>query len=102
MKKFVTYLSIVLLSCFSVWFIAVPSKQDRAVKAFEVAQVGDSQKIIQGWLGAPSFTERLEKKDSGFHHEAIIGESYSFFLVRYIFYYDASLRLRDKAKLTSE
>jgi hypothetical protein len=102
MKKLLIYLTISLLSGLAVWFVAVPSKHDRAIKAFEVAQVGDSQTIIRGWIGEPKFSETLNKEDSAKHHDAITGESYSFFLVRYVFYYDSSLKLRDKVYLTSE
>lgn len=102
MKKLLMYLSISSLSGFAVWLLAVPSKYDRAMKAFEVAQVGDSQTIIQGWIGEPRFSETLNKENSTKHHDAITGESYSFFLVRYVFYYDSSRKLRDKVYLASE
>ena len=100
MKKIALFILLSALPAFGVWWFAVPSKHDRVVEVFDVAQVGDSRKIVQGLIGAPSQTGISGKGQ--IMKEGLAEESYTFFLVRYAFYYDADGRLADKYMFTSE
>jgi hypothetical protein len=100
MKKIALLILSSALPAFAVWWFAVPSRHDRVMEVFDVAQVGDSRKIIHGLIGAPSHTEISGKGRTV--KEGLVEESYQFFLARYAFYYDTDGRLSDKYKFLSE
>lgn len=85
---------------FAVWWFAVPSKYDKASEVFAAAQPGDSRKFVRGLLGSPSRVE-IEGK-YGPSKAGLTEDSYSFFLVRFAFYYDADGRLTKKYAFQSE
>jgi hypothetical protein len=91
-----------VLSGSLVWFFATPSKHDRAIRAYEAAQVGDSRAIIEGFVGPPSSARPPDRSESEQFPTATTCDSYSFFLVRYAFYFDASNKLVSKYMFTSE
>jgi hypothetical protein len=102
MKRWRLPLLAALLSGSLVWFFATPSKHDRAIRAYETAQVGDSRAIIEGLVGRPSSAKAPDKSEMEQFPSATICDSYSFFLVRYAFYFDANNKLVAKYMFTSE
>ncbi len=101
MKKIRNYLLLAAIAGCAIWILLVLSKHARVVDAYAVAQVGDSRKTIRAWVGTPSFSEVPKEKETKYPH-AVSSDSYSYLLVRYIFYYDSSEKLIDKIVLSSE
>jgi hypothetical protein len=91
-----------VLSGSLVWFFATPSRHDRAVRTYETAQVGDSRAIIEGFVGPPSSARPPDRSESEQFPTAKTCDSYSFFLVRYAFYFDGNDKLVSKYMFTSE
>jgi hypothetical protein len=102
MKRWRLPLFAALLSGSVVWFFAAPSKHDRAVRAYETAQIGDSREIIEGFVGPPSSVKAPDRSELEQFPTATTCDSYAFFLVRYAFYFDASNKLVSKYMFTSE
>jgi hypothetical protein len=91
-----------VLSGSLVWFFATPSRHDRAVRAYETAQVGDSRAIVEEFIGRPSSAKPPDRSENEQFPTATTCDSYSFFLVRYAFYFDANDKLVSKYMFTSE
>jgi hypothetical protein len=91
-----------IISGLLVWFFATPSKHDRAVRAYETAQIGGSRAIVEAFVGSPSSAKPPDRSESEQFPTAARCDSYSFFLVRYAFYFDASDKLVSKYMFTSE
>ena len=102
MKRWRLPIVAAMISGSLVWFFATPSKHDRAFQAFEAAQIGDSRAIIEGWIGRPSSATLPDKSEKEQYPSATVCDSYSFFLVRYAFYFDANNKLASKYMFTSE